>query len=83
LVLLMRAIYELAAETGSGAMIDIPSFIKICSRIQKLLWIESHRQKSTEEAQIKFTTPLLGSITLDQQRSINVRERMQVRKSVE
>jgi hypothetical protein len=36
-----------------------------------------------EEAQIKFTTPLLGATTLDQQRSINERERLQVRKSVE
>jgi hypothetical protein len=32
-----------AAEIGSGAMIYIPSFIKIGSGIQKLIW-EKHRQ---------------------------------------
>jgi hypothetical protein len=35
-------------EMGLGAMIDIPSFIKICSGIQKLIWgdtdTETHRQ---------------------------------------
>jgi hypothetical protein len=33
----MGGIYEYAVEMGSGAMIYIPSFIKICSGIQKLI----------------------------------------------
>jgi hypothetical protein len=39
-------IYKYAAEMGSGAMIYIPSFIKIGSGIQKLIEADSqtHRQ---------------------------------------
>jgi hypothetical protein len=74
LVILIVAIYELSAEMDSDAMVYIPNFIKICSGNEKLLGIQSHRQQSMEAAQIKFTTPLLGYTTLDQQRSINVRE---------
>jgi hypothetical protein len=33
----MGEIYEVAVELGSGAMIYIPSFIKIGSAIQKLI----------------------------------------------
>jgi hypothetical protein len=35
-----------AVEMGSGAMIYIPSFIKTCSGIQKLIWADTqtHRQ---------------------------------------
>jgi hypothetical protein len=32
----MRGIYEIAVAFGSGAMIYVPSFIKIGSGIQKL-----------------------------------------------
>jgi hypothetical protein len=33
----MGGIYEVAVEMGSGAMICIPGFIKICSGTQKFL----------------------------------------------
>jgi hypothetical protein len=33
-----------AVETGSGAMVYIPSFIKICSGIQNLIGAGIHRQ---------------------------------------
>jgi hypothetical protein len=38
-----------AVEMGSGAMIYIPSFIKICSGIQKLMG-GTHRFRATQTA---------------------------------
>jgi hypothetical protein len=37
-----------AVEMGSGAMIYIPSFIKIGSAIQKLIGEELHRHRDTQ-----------------------------------
>jgi hypothetical protein len=51
LVLLLERIYEHAAEMGSGAIICIPCFIKIYSRVQKLsrgggqIHIQTQRQQ--------------------------------------
>jgi hypothetical protein len=40
---MIGGIYEVAVEMGSGAMICIPSFIKIGSAIQKLIREGIHR----------------------------------------
>jgi hypothetical protein len=37
LILLMRGFMNYAIYMGSGAMLYIPTFVKICSGIQKLL----------------------------------------------
>jgi hypothetical protein len=37
-----------AVETGSGAMMHIPTFIKIGSRIQKLIEVDSQIRRQTE-----------------------------------
>jgi hypothetical protein len=37
-----------AIQMGSGAMICIPSFIKIGSGIQKLIWGDSQTQRHTD-----------------------------------
>jgi hypothetical protein len=38
LVLLMRGIFNYIVEMGLGAVIYVPSFIKVCLGIQKLIW---------------------------------------------
>jgi hypothetical protein len=53
LALLMGGFMNYAIEMGSGAMIYIPSFIKIGSAIQKLIrgiHIETHRYPNTQTA---------------------------------
>jgi hypothetical protein len=48
LVLLVEGFMKYAVEMGSGAIIYIPSFIKIDSRVQKLLAGEGiHTQTTT------------------------------------
>jgi hypothetical protein len=45
----MGVFMKYALEMGSGSMIYIPSFIKIYTSVQKLLWgihIQAHRQQS-------------------------------------
>jgi hypothetical protein len=46
----MGGIYDYAVEMGSGAMIHIPSFIKIGSGIQKFVGRGIHRHTQTEIA---------------------------------
>jgi hypothetical protein len=40
--------YTHAVEMGSGAMIYIPSFIKIGSGVQKLIWVDTQTHTDTD-----------------------------------
>jgi hypothetical protein len=50
----MRGIYEVqyAVEMGSGAMIYIPSFIKIASGVQKLIGRDTQTYRQSESTVI-------------------------------
>jgi hypothetical protein len=43
----MGGIYEIANEMASGGMIYVPSFIKIGSGVQTLLWGDTHTYTQT------------------------------------